>query len=201
MPEQNGYYREYQGQQPVNGGYAQANGSTQYAFTRPGGAFPYSRTSSGSRVSNASGSSYVNGGQTARNVNFPTNSGIRQYQQNQDFSGNPGNIPYPDNSRFRLDRGSGQPRQGGYRNNANNNSPRQFGGSPDFRDFSANNGLGGQQAQEKAAENEVKKSGLLSLLDGVKLDPEKMTLVMLIVILARSGADITLIMALAYLLM
>lgn len=46
-----------------------------------------------------------------------------------------------------------------------------------------------------------KTGGLLSSLDEIKIDREKAVIILLIIILARNGADVALIMALGYLLM
>lgn len=198
-------------------------------YPRQAGAFPYSRSESrsdgfvnGSAVyGNAMNGNGV--GQPAPNMNFPTNSGIRQFQQGQSFSGNMpmynnnggnnGNISPEAMGRENLRNspprtefpnvGSRRARRGGnYRNNfGNRNSPftNNFPQPPTEPANIPEPPL--THSEEKAEEADSKKSSLLSLLDGVKVDPEKTTLILLIVILARNGADITLIMALAYLLM
>ncbi len=192
MPGQGEYFGGNGGyqRQPVNGGNFPPNNppqaaqaaqamqsaqAAQAAYARRAGAFPYSRPNRPNGFVNGN-EGYVNSAEQSA-MNFPTNSGIRQYQSN------------------------GQGQNGNYRSNfGNRNSPFINRPQPPPEPenipeptFSA--------AEENAEETDSKKSSLLSLLDGVKVDPEKATLVLLIVILARNGADITLIMALAYLLM
>lgn len=157
--------------------------AAQTAYARRAGTFPYSRPNRPNGFVNGNGG-YVNAAEQSA-VNFPTNSGIRQYQSNGQ---------------------GGQVSSGNYRNNFGNrnspftnNFPRSRPAPPPEPENIPEPTL--SVPEENAGETDSKKSSLLSLLDGIKVDPEKATLVLLIVILARNGADITLIMALAYLLM
>ncbi|MDE6594025.1 MAG: hypothetical protein K2K57_13315 [Oscillospiraceae bacterium] len=236
MPDQGGYFGGNGGyqRQPANGGYngnvgnfpinnpTQTAQTAQAAYSRRAGAFPYSRpngfVNGSAAYDNGVYGNSMNGngvGQPAPNMNFPTNSGIRQFQQSQGFSGNMqqyngvgGNNGIPpeaigrnnsQNSPFRTESrnaGSRRVRQNGNRNSPFiNNFPEPSAEPENIPEPQLSD------PEEINEKNDSKKSSLLSLLDGVKIDPEKATLVLLIVILARNDADITLIMALAYLLM
>ncbi|MCM1577858.1 MAG: hypothetical protein NC078_03560 [Ruminococcus sp.] len=175
MPGQNEYYGNngYRSpRQPINGGYYSQNPQNG----RQGQ--PFVRRPNTFPDSRPRNNGYINGGYSPENQSG--------HFQSQSPSQNPQSYGNPQGN-FRNTQGN-QNRTPFVRNSVSQQPPppREEPAAAPLEDVSPNS--------EKAG-------GLLSLLDGIKLDPEKATLVLLIVILSRNGADVTLIMALAYLLM